>query len=156
MTISVRLEPFDNPADRRRRLLLVVLASLVLLVLSLWDPLATPGPVVCVSRRAFSLPCPFCGVTRGVSLCLRGQPAEATAWNPLTVPLFVLGVALMILWTIEYVANVHFVLTLHRTSRRLLCAVLAVVLLGNWVYVVTCCREDDFANCWLGRLLSLF
>ena len=39
------------------------------------------------SARAFGIPCPLCGVTRGVALCLPGRPVEATSYNPLTVPI---------------------------------------------------------------------
>jgi hypothetical protein len=156
MILSVRVLPLDHPADRSRRLLQFVLAGLALLLLSLWNPLATPGPVVCLSRRAFSVPCPFCGVTRGVSLCLRGRPVEASTWNPLTVPIFVLGVALMVVWAIEYLGNFRFVLDLRRPWRVLLYVLIACLLAANWIYVIHYCREDDFASSWLGQLLRLF
>jgi hypothetical protein len=153
---AFRLVPIDHPADRSRRLVQLVLAGLALLLLSLWNPLSRPGPVVCLSRRAFAVPCPFCGVTRGVSLCLRGRPVEATSRNPLTVPVFVVGLGLMAVWAWEYLANARFVLALSRPWRWGLSSLAGLALLANWTYVLLYRREDEFAASWLGRLLGLF
>jgi hypothetical protein len=156
MKLPLHFETFTWRADRKRRLLQLVLAGLALLLLSLWDPVGTPGPVVCGSRRAFGVPCPFCGMTRGASMCLRGRPGEASSMNPLTVPVFVIGLGFMALWTIEYLANAQIHLSLGKWGRRMVFALLGLVLLGNWIYMVSYRREDDFSTSWLGRLLSLF
>jgi hypothetical protein len=152
----LRLQPLNHPRHRARRLVCLVLAGLALLLLSLWDPIGTPGPIVCTCRRAFGIPCPFCGMTRGASLCLRGQLLAATIYNPLTVPIFLFGLALMVVWAIEYAGNVRFALDLSPFRRRLLLAFVLVIVLAAWVYMLMYRREDDFATSWLGMLLRLF
>ena len=47
----------------------------------------------CLFRRAFGVPCPACGMTRGVLLTLHGQLGEALRVNP-AAPVLALGVAL--------------------------------------------------------------
>lgn len=47
----------------------------------------------CLFRRAFGIPCPVCGMTRGVLLTLHGQLTDALSTNP-AAPLLVAGVAL--------------------------------------------------------------
>lgn len=98
----------------------------------------------------------MCGVTRGVSLCLRGRPVEASTFNLLAVPIFVLGVVLLMVWTIEYLANVRIVVTLTRPWRLLPSLLVTIALLAGWIHVLTYRREDDFAASWLGRLLRHF
>jgi hypothetical protein len=151
-----RLVPFTRRVDRTQRLLQLVLAGLALLLLSLWDPVGTPGPVICGARRAFGIPCPFCGVTRGVSMCLRGRPVEASALNPLTVPFFAIGLGLMALWTFEYLADVRVTLRFSKRVRAVVYTLAGLVLLTNWIFLLTYRREDDFWSSWLGRLLSIF
>jgi hypothetical protein len=45
----------------------------------------------CLFQRAFGVPCPACGLTRGVLLTLQGQLADALRLNP-AAPLIVAGV----------------------------------------------------------------
>ena len=47
----------------------------------------------CLFRRALGLPCPACGLTRGVLLTLHGQIADAMRVNP-AAPVLTLGVVL--------------------------------------------------------------
>jgi len=48
----------------------------------------------CAFQKMFGIPCPTCGLTRGVLLSLHGQFAEAWVLNP-AGPLIVLGVLLL-------------------------------------------------------------
>ena len=48
----------------------------------------------CLFQRAFRIPCPICGMTRGLILTLHGQLKDALAVNP-AAPLLVAGVALL-------------------------------------------------------------
>jgi len=61
----------------------------------------------CAFQKMFGIPCPNCGLTRGVLLSLHGQFAEAWALNP-AGPLIVLGVLLLGL--------AMFFLTFYQTS----------------------------------------
>lgn len=149
MTLLTRT-PFDHPRRRAERLVWLVLAAAALLLVALWSPADRPGPILCTLRLAVALPCPFCGVTRGVSLCLHGRPAEASAHNPLAVPVTLLAAALMARWAYEYLSNTHLRLRLPRGAW----AILIIVVLAAWVYVLCYRREDDFASSWVGQLLE--
>jgi hypothetical protein len=152
----LRLLPLERPADRARRLVFLVIAGVALLVLTLWDPIAAPGPVICGARRAFGVPCPFCGVTRGVSLCLRGRPVEASGYNPLTVPIFVVGLGLMVVWAIEYIAGARIVMPLSARGTQLVIMVALVIVLAGWTWMLCYRREDEFSASWLGLALRQF
>jgi len=52
--------------------------------------LGRPIPIACGFRRATGLPCPTCGLTRGMVLALHGN--LAAAWNVVPAgPVFILG-----------------------------------------------------------------
>ncbi|MFO0930702.1 MAG: DUF2752 domain-containing protein [Gemmataceae bacterium] len=126
------------------------------LLLAVWNPTTTPGPVTCLSRLLAGASCPLCGATRGVALCLRGDVAGGSAFNPLAVPAVLAGVALMALWSREYVTGRQVRLVWGPIGRALFLAVTGAVFLATWAYVLRYRWEDDFASSWLGRLLSPF
>jgi hypothetical protein len=151
--IPFRSRPFAHPAERLGRLQRLSLVLLGLAVLAVWDPVARPGPKVCLLRHAVGLPCPLCGLTRGASSGLRGRFLEAASFNPLALPLLVFAVLLAVQWGVEYATGRR--LEVHASGRLKRAALLVVYLaiLAAWIYLLACRREDDFAACWLGRLL---
>ncbi|MGH9360705.1 MAG: DUF2752 domain-containing protein [Thermoanaerobaculia bacterium] len=50
------------------------------LLLAHWSP--DGGPVLCLLRRAFDLPCPGCGMTRALASLAHGDWAGAMALHP--------------------------------------------------------------------------
>lgn len=46
---------------------------------------------ICPTRILFGIPCPGCGTTRAFWLLMQGKIAEATASNPIWIPLVVFG-----------------------------------------------------------------
>lgn len=81
-----------------------VTGALVLLQLALWRALTTATTtsvsfagrelgLACSFKQRFGIPCPNCGMTRGVLLSLHGELAQAFALNP-AAPLLVFGVVL--------------------------------------------------------------
>jgi hypothetical protein len=152
MIVRIHRRPFDNPSQRRFRLQAAGLIALGVGVLVVWDPLTQPGPKVCLLRHAVGLPCPLCGMTRGVALCLRGHPFEAARFNPLAVPMLVLGMLLAIVWAIEFAMGRRFAVVVPSWLwRGLTCAFWGVVL-ASWAYMLIYRREDPFATTWLGQL----
>jgi hypothetical protein len=151
--IPLRSRPFGHPAERLGRLQRLSFVLLGLTVLAVWDPVARPGPKVCLLRHAFGLPCPMCGVTRGVSSGLRGRFLEAVSFNPLALPLLVVAVFLAGKWGAEDTAGRRLDVVLSRGVRRAAAIVVSLAVLAAWVYLLLYRREDDFAACWLGRLL---
>ena len=155
MNLPSESKPNASPCRRSTRLARLALVVLGLGLLSVWDPLTAPGPTCCWFRHAVGLPCPLCGLTRGVALCLRGRLLEGSTFNPLAVPfLFIVVPLLSAKWAAEYATRRE--IALRRPGlRRLIGGLAAVAVLASWVYLLTCRREDDFAGSWLGRLLHL-
>ena len=159
MICSLNARPFPNALARAGRLQLLGVGLLAFTLLAVWNPLTHPGPKVCLClmRRSVSLPCHLCGMTRGVALCLRGQFAEATRFNPLAIPCVLLGLALLGKWSYEYARGVRLDVVWHSRAARLLYFLLASgVLLANWAYLLRYRREDDFATSAVGQLLRAF
>jgi hypothetical protein len=154
MIVRLRLRPFDTPRDRAARLPWIVLVGLAYLLLAIWNPVTTPGPVLCASRLAVAVPCPMCGATRGVALCLRGRPVEASYLNPLSAPAALLGLGLLALWSFEYVSGREVEFLWRRPWRVVFLVLAHVAVLAAWAYVLVYRREDEFAASWLGRLLT--
>jgi hypothetical protein len=155
MTIHLCRRTFTDSWQRALRLQGVGLVSLGLGVLAVWNPLTQPGPTVCLLRHAVGLPCPLCGMTRGVALSLRGHPLEASLYNPLTVPVLVAALFLAVKWSAEYVTRRQIDVVVPPRLYRVLLVGGQLVFLASWAYLLLFRREDPFAGSWLGRLLSV-
>ncbi len=55
-----------------------------LAVLAVWTPPDDGSLSLCLTRRGLGLPCPGCGVTRGLAHLLQGDLARAMALHPLS------------------------------------------------------------------------
>lgn len=141
-----------HPSERTGRLYLIGLVVLGFVILSVWNPQTHPGPSCCWLRHAVALPCPFCGITRGTALVLRGQFLAACQLNPLVLPAMLFFLALVGKWSFEYLTGVRVLFRLPSRWRWLFWLAASLVILSNWTYVLTCCRQDDFAQSWLGWL----
>jgi hypothetical protein len=54
-----------------------------LALLATWTPPDDATMSICLTRRALGLPCPGCGVTRGLAYLLQGHLARAMELHPL-------------------------------------------------------------------------
>lgn len=94
----------------------------------------------CLFQRAFGLPCPLCGMTRGVLLTLQGQTGDAFLVNP-AAPFLTLGVALFAaaLVFVALYGRAHAPLAVGRLHARVrlaarACALLlCALLLAHWL-----------------------
>lgn len=154
MIVSLRARPFAAPRQRVRRLSGASAVLLVLAGLALWNPLERPGPILCPLRLATAVPCPLCGMTRGVALCLRGRALEAAVLNPLAPLVFVSLLGLGCKWAAEFLIDRQLRLVWQPGWRLGLLLLLQGALLLTWVYVLLYRREDSFAHSALGRLLG--
>ncbi|HWG43081.1 MAG TPA: DUF2752 domain-containing protein [Gemmataceae bacterium] len=152
MIVRIQKEPFRQRSQRIFRLQGAGFIGLGIGILAVWNPLTRPGPTVCMLRRAVGLPCPMCGMTRGVALCLRCHPLEASLFNPLAVPVLLIAVMLAIKWAIECGSGRCFHVIVPAWISRNLIRAGYVLLAVNWIYMLIYRREDPFATTWLGQL----
>ena len=54
-----------------------------LVVLATWTPPDDASMSICLTRRALGLPCPGCGLTRGLAHLLQGNLEQAMTLHPL-------------------------------------------------------------------------
>jgi hypothetical protein len=155
MIVRVQREPIRHRSDRLLRLQGFSLIALGVTTLVIWNPLTQPGPKVCLLRHAVGLPCPMCGMTRGVALCLRGRFHEASLLNPLAGPVLMLAVVLAVKWAIEFVSGRRFDVHLPPRLSRWLPRAALFLMLVNWIYILTYRREDPFLTTWLGQLWTV-
>ena len=62
------------------------------------------GPVLCPLRRVTGVPCPFCGMTRGVIALAHGDLFSSLTFNPGAVVIVALAVAILVAWRVQRVA----------------------------------------------------
>ncbi|HEY7314213.1 MAG TPA: DUF2752 domain-containing protein [Gemmataceae bacterium] len=154
MIFRIERQPFQHPSQRRFRLKAAGFIALGVGILSVWNPLTRPGPRLCLMRNAFGLPCPMCGMTRGVALCLRGQPLDSLDFNPLAGPVLVLAVLLAVKWIIEVGTGRRIDVVIPSWLWRALVCAGCIVLLVNWTFMLMYRREDPFDTTWLGQFWS--
>jgi Protein of unknown function (DUF2752) len=152
----LQVRPFAHPSQWTSRFVTLGGAMFGLGVAVAWNPIAHPGPKCCLLRMSVGLPCPMCGMTRGVCLCVRGHFLEASWYNPLAVPFVMLVAALCVKWIFEIASNWHVALVLRPAWNKSLWGGLYIAVLSSWVYLLMFRREDDFASTWLGQMLHLF
>jgi len=156
MTRFLQVRPFSHPGQWTSRLVMLGSALAGLGVAVVWNPIVHPGPMCCLLRRSVGLPCPMCGMTRGVCLCVRGRFLEAMWYNPLAVPFVFLAAAMCVKWIFEIASKRHVAVVLRPIWNKGLWAGAYTLVLVSWIYLLIYRREDGFASTWLGQLLHLF
>jgi hypothetical protein len=155
MIVRIQYQSILPRSERLLRLQGVGLIALGITTLLIWNPLTQPGPKVCLLRHAVGLPCPLCGMTRGVALCLRGRFSDAAWFNPLAGPVLVLAIGLAFVWGIEFVGGRRFDAIAPRWLRRGGYHAFFLLMLANWIFLIAYRREDAFATTWLGQLWAM-
>ena len=76
----------------------LAIAWLPILLAGLWiyAPFAGAGPVTCALRIVGGVPCPGCGMTRGLSELLHGRLATSWRYHPLALPTLALLVGVWV------------------------------------------------------------
>jgi Protein of unknown function (DUF2752) len=152
----LQVRPCAHASHRTSRLQMLGSALTGFAVLAIWNPVVHPGPSCCLLRWAVGLPCPLCGMTRGMALCERGRFLEATWYNPLAVPVFAAALVLCLKWAFEFTTKQSVVVVLRPAWNRALWVGVYAVLLAAWVYLLVFRREDDFAGTWVGQMMHCF
>ncbi len=90
---------------------------------------------LCLLKRFTGYPCPTCGFTRGTLSFLQGHPIRAWLYNPLLfsfLGVFTAVVAVRILF------GKGLAIHLSGGERKTFWAIMAVLFVANWLYVVRC------------------
>ena len=95
----------------------------------------------CLFNTLLHIPCPSCGTTRGVMAILRGDPAGALTFNPLSLTAFI-ALSLLPLWLLADLLTRRT--TLHRFAsrvntllkRRRVFATIICLLAINWLWLL--------------------
>lgn len=151
----------DEAATRRfvrGRLLAAGLALILPLAGWLYAPWAQTGPIVCGSRLLLGLPCPGCGLTRGVCAAARLHWGAATRFHPLAVPLTCGCLAVGVTAVVELVRGRRYPWYRRFQSGGWIWSLWGVLLLIYAVRLVAWTREgtltrDDFRQGWLYQRL---
>lgn len=98
---------------------------------------ARPLPEMCSFRKTFGLPCPTCGITRGVILSLHGKLTDAVATNA-AAPVLVgaalsLGLCLLGMGVLQSAERRRAAERLANWTRRI-----GVTAAGTWFLVLVC------------------
>jgi hypothetical protein len=88
---------------------------------------------LCIFKRITGLPCPSCGMTRGILAMLGGDLAGGWAFNPLGFSVLLACAALLVL---RFGFGRRVQLTLTRRERTAAWLVGGGIFLANWVYVI--------------------
>jgi hypothetical protein len=81
-----------------------VAAAAMLAVAAVWPFLPTPDVTTCPLRLVTGIPCPFCGMTRGVVDAVHGDIIGSLVFNPGAIVLLTLGIGLLVAWRVRRVA----------------------------------------------------
>ena len=63
----------------------------------------TSVPYRCPLRALTGIPCPFCGMTRGVIEAVHGHLVDSFLFNPGALLLVAVAVALLVMWRVDRV-----------------------------------------------------
>jgi hypothetical protein len=88
---------------------------------------------LCLFKRVTGLPCPFCGTGRGIILLLQGRPLDALASNPFSLTAHGVAVSVVLL---RLICGRKIVFTLSPRERIIMGSTTALLLLGNWTFLV--------------------
>ncbi len=65
---------------------------------AIWPLLPVHPPVLCPLRSTTGIPCPFCGMTRGVTAAVHGDFGDSLMFNPGAIVLVAIAALLLFGW----------------------------------------------------------
>jgi hypothetical protein len=81
-----------------------IAAAAMLAIAAVWPLLPTPDVTTCPLRLVTGIPCPFCGMTRGVVAAVHGDLISSLVLNPGAIVVLILGIGLLVAWRVRRVA----------------------------------------------------
>jgi hypothetical protein len=98
-----------------------------------------PGVTLCTFRRATGVPCPGCGLTRGVTALASGDVATGLAYNPVLLAGILVFVAVL---GFRLLSGLAPRFDLRPRQRRAAWILGAALVLANWAYVIATLPPD--------------
>ncbi|GEM_PF-1487582 len=126
----------EQRQDRWLSLMGTLAVPILLIALAIWTPPSEPNFIVCGFRRLTGLPCPGCGMTRGISALLKGDWRLAVHFNPFAPIVCFIS----IVW---WIRSLSAVMGWHRLMRSL----------DQWV---DRCRRSGFGWVCLGMITAFW
>jgi hypothetical protein len=111
------------------------------LVFQIWVPAEGREASICVLRRCFDLPCPTCGMTRGLAHLAKGEWGAAWSAHPLAAPFALEMFVLWVVWGLRLGAPAA-----PRWAARLRS--------HDWELQLLFANLAIFGAVWLGRLAT--
>ncbi len=90
----------------------------------------------CAMKSTFGIPCMTCGSTRATLRLLHGDVLGAIAYQPMMMAVYLLVVLWGLTSLVLFAQNKRVKIRLSRTEDRIFKAVLIVVPLVNWAYLI--------------------
>ncbi len=91
------------------------------------------APSLCVFRNVTNLPCPTCGTTRATLAFARGDILAGVLYNPFVVTALAIGLTLCV---VQWVFARRIEIAISPRSKRFGWALVAVLFLTNWAYLI--------------------
>lgn len=130
---SVETDTSATRLSLRKRAALIAIAAVAVFVLSaLWRP-ADDGFVLCLWRRATSVPCPSCGMTRAFCALSRGEWSVALDYNFVAPAVYGLLWVVLALASAELTLGRAFLVPAWQRSKRVLVPFYLVAMAIVWV-----------------------
>ena len=128
--MRVRLERVPRKPNWPLWAVAIVLVWLAVVELTV---LFAPGATMCNFKRWTGVPCPTCGMTRGVTSVARGEIAAGFAYNPLFLSV-TLGFVLLL--TARLLFRQTLRLQTGPNERRVLWGLGILLIAVNWIYLM--------------------
>jgi hypothetical protein len=97
-------------------------------------------PVLCSMRRMWGLPCPGCGMTHAFVALSHGDLGAALHYNAMALPLYVGGLAWLLLRLYERVSGRKVALPARLTSALIVCYAVALIAFGVYRIAIPAAR----------------
>ena len=91
------------------------------------------APALCVFRTVTGLPCPTCGTTRATLAFARGDMLSGVLYNPFVVTALAIGLTLC---AVQWGFGKRIEIAMSPRSKRFGWALVAVLFLTNWAYLI--------------------
>ena len=89
---------------QNKRIINILMVSGIILLLIIY--FFHPG---CLIKNIFKIPCPMCGITRGIISFLHLNFIESFKYNLLSIPIFIIILLFYVLYLISFIFKIDFV-----------------------------------------------